>query len=70
MPFDRSEVDEDENGSTGGAARLREFDCPICNANNPYDDPFGDGDEVRCFYCGQAFQARVSGGGRVRLREL
>lgn len=50
--------------------RFNEFDCPDCDANNPYDDGFGDGDEVRCFYCGEAFVAKVGDSGRLNLKSL
>jgi hypothetical protein len=58
-----------EGEEPGRARRFDDFDCPDCSANNPYDDAFGDGDEVRCYYCGQAFEAEVSDSGRLRLRE-
>lgn len=73
MPFDRHAFDEGELESSdadASARRFREFDCPSCSANNPYDDGFGEGDEVRCFYCGQELQAVVTASGRLRLREI
>ena len=48
--------------------RWKEFDCPECNANNPVDDTFGDGDEVLCNYCGSEFNAKVSEEGRLKLK--
>jgi hypothetical protein len=62
--------DDDDVGELGRARRFNDFDCPDCNANNPYDDSFGDGDEVRCYYCGQDFRAEVSDSGRLRLKAL
>lgn len=50
--------------------RFGDFDCPSCNANNPYDDKFGDGDEIRCYYCGGEFRALVDDTGRLRLKEV
>lgn len=47
-----------------------DFDCPNCNANNPYDDGIHDGEEVRCFYCGAEFRARIDENGKLKLREL
>ena len=75
MPYDPhgpdDEDDDDAKGlSAGEDRRFGDFDCPDCSANNPYDDKFGDGDEVRCYYCGQLFRARVSEGGRLRLKEV
>ncbi len=52
----------------GRGRRFGDFDCPDCSANNPYDDAFGDGDEVRCYYCGQEFRASVNDSGRLRLK--
>jgi hypothetical protein len=65
--------EEDAKGSPdelGSARRFGDFDCPDCNANNPYDDAFGDGDEVRCYYCGQEFRVEVNDSGRLRLRQV
>lgn len=72
MPIDPHAFDEgdlEQSESEGSARRHREFDCPVCSANNPYDDGFGEGDEVRCFYCGQEFIAAQTGTGRLKLRE-
>ncbi len=60
-------VDDDEEAGEGRRT-WTDFDCPDCNANNPIDEPFGHGDEVRCFYCGAGFNVMVSEGGRLRLR--
>ncbi len=73
MPHDQGY--EDDEGPKGGedegrARRFADFDCPDCNANNPYDDRFGHGDEVRCYYCGQEYRVEVSDSGRLRLKAL
>ncbi len=70
MPIDSYEEDDAkrEGDEMGRARRFGDFDCPDCNANNPYDDSFGNGDEVRCYYCGQEFRATVDESGRLRLR--
>jgi len=60
---------EDVGGKEGRRRRFQDFDCPSCNANNPYDDAFGDGDEILCFYCGQEFKVLVNDEGHLRLRE-
>jgi len=75
MPVDPHAFEEDESESTGGVGegrrrRFGDFDCPSCSANNPYDERFGDGDEVLCYYCGQTFAAQVSDEGRLRLKEI
>ena len=73
MPQDPHAFDDDEvegHGSgEGRARRFQDFDCPACNANNPYDDSFGDGDEVLCYYCGQEYKVVVSTEGKLRLKE-
>jgi len=70
VPIDQHEDDEKPTSEDlGRDRRFSDFDCPDCNANNPYDDGFGHGDEVRCYYCGQEFKADVSDSGRLRLRE-
>jgi hypothetical protein len=72
MPIDPHAFDDDDldAGVAGGhRRRFTDFDCPSCSANNPYDDGFGDGDDVLCYYCGQEYRAEVSDEGRLRLRE-
>lgn len=75
MPYDRDSVDDDESAdkedlaaAEGVRRRFTEFECPECSAYNPYDDGFGDGEEVLCNYCGQELKARVNAEGRLRLR--
>lgn len=71
MPYDPGYEDEEQSPSDEGTARrFKDFDCPDCAANNPYDDGFGDGDEVRCYYCGQEFRVTVSDAGRLKLKAL
>lgn len=72
MAIDQHDDDEtrDAPEELGRRRRFADFDCPDCNANNPWDDTFGNGDEVRCYYCGQEFKADVNDSGRLRLRQL
>lgn len=72
MPIDHYEDDDarPSGEDMGRARRFGDFDCPDCSANNPYDDGFGNGDEVRCYYCGQEFRAEVNDSGKLRLRVL
>ncbi len=63
MAFDDSDEDVGER-----ARRWTDFDCPDCNANNPVDESFGHGDEIRCYYCGSGFHVKVSEGGKLRLQ--
>ncbi len=61
-------VDEDEKGEAAGTGlRRKDFDCPECTANNPYDDGFGVGDTVRCYYCGAEFEA-IESDGKLKYR--
>jgi hypothetical protein len=72
MPYDPHGIDEDppDAGDKKGRRRVfKDFDCPTCSANNPYDDGFGDGDEILCYYCGTEFKVMVNEEGRLRLRE-
>ncbi len=73
MPNDPAYDDEEKQGSpdeAGQGRRFCDFDCPECAANNPYDDGFGHGDEVRCYYCGQEFRVAVSDSGKARFKVL
>ena len=69
-----SAYDEDEDEKPTGAAlgsrrRFAEFECPSCSAHNPYDDGFGNNDEVLCNWCGVEFKALVDEEGVLRLKE-
>ena len=70
MIRDPYDYDEDERAPAGGNRRFGDFDCPSCNANNPRDEPFGNGDEVLCYYCGAEYRAIVNDEGRLRMKEL
>ena len=76
MPSDRNIDEEDFDKEekdiadtvAGAKRRFNDFDCPDCNANNPYDETFGDGDEIRCYYCGTEFKVSVNDEGRLRMK--
>ena len=73
MPLDPNDYEEGTDSADdkeGRRRRFQDFDCPTCSANNPYDDAFGDGDDVLCYYCGQEFKVLVNEEGRLRLREV
>ncbi|RKH59310.1 hypothetical protein [Corallococcus aberystwythensis] len=67
--FDDDDFAKDSGAGSGSRVK-KEFDCPGCNANNPVDETFTDGDEVRCNYCGCEYKALINQEGRVRFREL
>lgn len=71
-PHDAYEDDDEDKkeGGSGQNTRFKEFDCPSCNANNPADPPFGEGDEVLCNYCGTEFRVKVTDEGKLRMREI
>jgi transcription elongation factor Elf1 len=69
MAIQDHDHDDEGGGEADATRRFQDFDCPECNANNPYDDGFGDGDEIRCYYCGLEFRVQVTDSGRLRLRE-
>ena len=75
MAFEPYDFDDDDEAVRDRTIRTKlrkftDFDCATCNANNPRDERFGDGDEVMCFYCGAEFRARVNDEGILRLVEL
>lgn len=59
---------EEEEDAGDGKAR-KDFDCPDCSANNPYDEGIRAGDEVRCYYCGAEFKVEISSEGKLKFRE-
>jgi DNA-directed RNA polymerase subunit RPC12/RpoP len=62
--------DADDPSQEGPGRRFGDFDCPDCSANNPYDDAFGNGDEIRCYYCGAEYLVMVTEAGRLRLKAI
>jgi len=60
----------EEDGEGEGGSVKKDFDCPLCSANNPYDDGIKIGDEIRCFYCGAEFKAELKQDGKWRFREI
>ena len=62
--------DEEVTESRKIPSKLTEFDCPNCNANNPWPDGFVNREEVCCHYCGTSFEARFTDEGKVKLKEL
>lgn len=60
---------DDEVEGTQKKKKFKEFDCPSCNANNPWPDGFVDREEVHCHYCGSSFEVRVNEEGRFKLKE-
>lgn len=57
-------------GKNADSGIYDEFDCPVCNANNPYSEGFKAGAEIRCFYCGTEFRTSERSEGKLKLREL
>ena len=68
--YNPEEDDKDSQEKGGQNRRFGDFDCPSCNANNPYDDKFGHGDEIRCYYCGTEFKVIVDDFGKLKIKEL
>jgi len=67
MPSNPPQYEEEEEAKA--AKVLKDFDCPVCNANNPYDDGIYPDDEVTCFYCGQEFKVSRNSEGQWRFKE-
>ena len=63
------EYDDDE-AEDSSQKMFKDFDCPACDANNPWDDGFKSGDDVRCFYCGLAFKVHVGDDNRPKFKEV
>lgn len=65
---DRYSHDDDEKPDPKAGLHF-EFECPECNAHNPYADGFRVGQEIQCFYCGQEFKVSDSDG-KLKFRPL
>ncbi len=64
---DDRDIDYEEPSQNRVSART-EFDCPECSANNPYDDGFRPGEEIRCYYCGAEFMVEINLEGKWKFR--
>ena len=62
--------DDDGGGEKKGPKKFDEFDCPECNANNPYGDGFRVGEDIRCYYCGCEFQVKVDDNNKLKLKPI
>ena len=60
---------EEDSAVSSTKLSAHEFECPECDANNPYDDGIAPGDEVICYYCGLHFLAKEKDG-RLRFKEV
>jgi transcription elongation factor Elf1 len=69
MPVDHN-ADEDDLKEDEVRSRATDFDCPSCSANNPVETALRDREEISCHYCGSQYQVRISGEGRMKLKEL
>jgi hypothetical protein len=65
---DHRDFDDDEKPDPKEGMHF-EFECPECNANNPYHDGFKAGSEVVCYYCGMTFLA-VQADGRLKFKAV
>ena len=54
---DKARLKRDKSGFMRMSNMRYEFDCPECDAENPWDEGFAEGGEVRCHYCGQELRA-------------
>lgn len=70
MPMDDFSGEGEKDAEAATKKNFDEFDCPICNANNPYGDGFKVGDEIRCFYCGTEYKVKVTDTGKLKLKEM
>lgn len=72
MPVDLHDDDDELKAAAKASSEavFKDYDCPGCNANNPCDPPIGEGSEVLCNYCGTEFVAKVTDGGKLKLKEV
>lgn len=60
----------DKNGVMRTVGKKYEFDCPECNANNPWDEGFQEDDEVQCHYCAQDLRVVAFEPNRIKWKML
>lgn len=60
----------DASGFLREVGLLYEFDCPECDANNPWDEGFKEGSEVSCHYCGQEFRVLRTEGTKAKFKAI
>lgn len=68
-----SKFEDEEQPSMPGSGTeisMTEFDCPVCNANNPYGDGFAVGEEIYCFYCSTRFLVKEDRNGKIKFVDL
>lgn len=69
-----SKYEENDDDRPRGPAgkKLKDWDCPSCQANNPTDEfiPEKKGIELRCNYCGVEYRITLSEEGRVKFKEI
>jgi transcription elongation factor Elf1 len=66
----RPKVKRDKSGILRQEGRRYEFDCPDCDANNPWSDGFDDGADVRCHYCGLEFNVTFLERNKLKFRAI
>lgn len=64
--------DDDAPRGQASGKRLKDWDCPSCNAHNPTEEfvPEKKGVEIRCNYCGVEFKVTVTDEGRFKFKEF
>ena len=75
LASDEAEEDErkpkfkrNKDGLMQQVGLIYEFDCPECDANNPWADGFKEGDGVSCHYCHQDLLVHSVEGTRVKFK--
>lgn len=64
--------DDDDRPKGVPGKKLKDWDCPACNANNPTEEfvPETKAVEVRCNYCGVEYKVSLTDEGRFKFKEL
>jgi transcription elongation factor Elf1 len=62
--------DDEKNDADPLKKKYFEFECPDCNAHNPWGDGFKVKEEISCHYCGTAFEVRLSDSGKLKFKSL
>jgi hypothetical protein len=68
--YDPDDDDHKKDLEASSKKKIKDWDCPSCNANNPVGEQMRDGEETICNYCGTTFLVKITDEGKLKLKEM